>query len=274
MIDHPIANKEYVIKTMVEITAKPLKKWGQNFLIDDKVAEAIVKSIDLDAKKRVLEIGSGLGALSYHLVKSKAHVDLLEIDPLLSEHLRKVFRNDSGVTVITQDVLKTNLSGYDVIVGNLPYYITTPIIEQVLDVASTTSTFVAMVQKEAYPRINAKLGNESYGPLSILISYLGKVKMVSKVSKVCFLPTPHVDSLVFKIDFRKDIDPVFTKELTKVVKGLFRLRRKTILNNLYGYLGDKEKAAELLLKLNTPINKRPEELPLSFYVSLTQLLNA
>lgn len=271
-MNHIIASKEYVIKKMVEFGAKPSKKWGQNFLIDDGVASAIVKSLAFESKKRVLEIGPGLGALSSHLVNSGSSIDLLEIDSTMAAHLQNEFKFDTNVKVICADVLKSDISGYDYIIGNLPYYITTPIIEKVLANASAESSFVAMVQREVYPRIIAKLGSEEYGPLSIIISYLGSVRQVLKVSKYSFLPAPHVDSLVFKIDFRKDLDRKFANKLIRVTKGMFLLRRKTIMNNLLSYTNDKEKSIRILEDLKTPANKRPEELPLSFYVGLAQLL--
>jgi 16S rRNA (adenine1518-N6/adenine1519-N6)-dimethyltransferase len=270
---HPIANKEYVIKKMVELAAHPLKKWGQNFLIDDKVATDIVSSLKITGKNSVLEIGPGLGALSFHLAQTPATIDLLEIDPIFSSHLKALFEGKENVHVIQGDVMKTDLSAYDKIIGNLPYYITTPIIEEVLDHANHIQCFVAMIQKEVYPRVVAKLGDDEYGPLSIMVSYLGKVSQVRKVSKVAFLPVPHVDSIVFQIEFRPDINPDFARRLNKTIKGLFLLRRKTILNNLGGFVGGKEKAAELLEKLGIAPNKRPEELPLSFYVELTRLLS-
>lgn len=267
-----IASKEFVVKKMVELGAHPLKKWGQNFLIDETVSKDIVFALKIEPKNRVLEIGPGLGALSEHLAASDATITLLDIDPLFCDHLKKTFSSSPKLEVVQGDVMKFDLNPYDKIIGNLPYYLTTPILEKVLDHASHLSTFIGMVQKEVFPRVIAKLGDEEYGPLSILYSYVGQVSLVRKVSKVNFLPMPHVDSLVFKVDFRKDINPVFLKKLTSVTKNLFLLRRKTILNNLGGLVGGKEKAQVLLDKLKVEPQKRPEELPLSFYVSLTELL--
>ncbi len=267
-----IASKEFVVKKMVELGAHPLKKWGQNFLIDETIAKDIVFALKIKAEERVLEIGPGLGSLSEWLAKSEARVDLLEIDPLFCEHLKSTFKGNNRVQIIPGDVMKTNLSAYDKLIGNLPYYLTTPILERVLENAATLQTFVAMVQKEVYPRLVAKLGDEEYGPLSILYSYVSQVSVVRKVSKVAFLPVPHVDSLVFKVDFRQGIDSVFLNKLISITKTLFLLRRKTILNNLGGIVGGKEKAMVLLEKLKTEPQKRPEELPLAFYVSLTELL--
>lgn len=268
-----IASKEFVVKKMVELGAHPLKKWGQNFLIDETIAKDIVFALKIKQNDRVLEIGPGLGSLSEHLAQSGAKINLLEIDPLFCDHLTKTFASQESVKIIQGDVMKTNLSSYNKILGNLPYYITTPILEKVLENSPNMETFVAMVQKEVYPRVVAKLGDEEYGPLSILFSYAGQVSTVRKVSKVAFVPVPHVDSQVFKVEFRKDLDSAFLKRLTALTKNLFLLRRKTILNNLGGLVGGKEKALDLLGKLNVEPQKRPEELPLSFYVSLTELLN-
>lgn len=269
-----IASKEFVVKKMVEIGAHPLKKWGQNFLIDETMSKDLVSALKIEKNDRVLEIGPGLGALSEHLAASNGKVTLLDIDPLFCEHLRKTFATYPNLEVVQGDVMKYDLSPFNKVIGNLPYYLTTPILEKTLEHASHLSCFVGMVQKEVFPRVIAKLGDEEYGPLSILYSYVGQISIVRKVSKVNFIPVPHVDSLVFKVDFRKDLDPVFLKKLTSVTKNLFLLRRKTILNNLGGLVGGKEKALDLLGKLNIEPQKRPEELPLSFYVSLTELLRA
>ncbi len=267
-----IASKEFVIKKMVELSAHPLKKWGQNFLIDETVSKDIVFALKIEAGNKVLEIGPGLGALSEHLAGSQGAITLLDIDPLFCDHLRKTFGSYPRLEVVQGDIMKFDLNPFDKIIGNLPYYLTTPILEKILDHASHLNIFIGMVQKEVFPRVIAKLGDDEYGPLSILFSYVGQVSLVRKVSKVYFLPVPHVDSLVFKVDFRKDIDPAFLKKLTSVTKNLFLLRRKTILNNLGGLVGGKEKALVLLEKLHVEPQKRPEELPLSFYVSLTELL--
>lgn len=268
-----IASREYVIKKMVELGAHPLKKWGQNFLVDEAIAKEIVFATKISKTDRVLEVGPGLGALSEYIAQTGAQIDLLDIDPLFCEHLRKTFSQNPSIHVILGDVMKFDLSQYNKIFGNLPYYLTTPILERVIENIGQIQSLTAMIQKEAYPRLIAKLGDEDYGPLSILYAYVGQISLVRKVSKVHFLPAPHVDSLVFKVDFRPNLDPIFVRKLASTTKNLFLLRRKTILNNLSGMVGGKEKASVLLNKLGIDFKKRPEELSLQFYVALSELLS-
>ena len=266
----PVANKEYVLKHLDIYDTHALKKYGQNFLIDDELAESIVSHIKDDENSIVLEIGPGLGALTYHLVKKKGHKILVEIDPLMCDHLNHQIQ-EGDVEILNMDFLRLNLKKYDkeiVVVGNLPYYITTDIIEKLL-LSSNVTQMILMVQKEAYERLTAPINSKEYSPISIFLQYVGGTKLITKVSRHSYIPEPHVDSLVFKVNVHKEKRTNNEMEFFKITKAMFLMRRKTILNNLTSYLNDKQKAGSILKELNCPLTARPEQLDLDFYLNLT-----
>lgn len=266
----PVANKEYVLKHLNIYDTHALKKYGQNFLIDDELAESIVSKIKDDENSIILEIGPGLGALTYHLIKKKGHKILVEIDPLMCDHLNHQIQDDD-VEILNMDFLRMNLKKYDkeiVVVGNLPYYITTDIIEKLL-LSSNVTQMTLMVQKEAYERLTASINSKEYSPISIFLQYVGGTKLLTKVSRHSYIPEPHVDSLVFQVNVHKEKRINNETEFFKITKAMFLMRRKTILNNLTSYLKNKQKAEIILNELNCPLTARPEQLDLDFYLHLT-----
>lgn len=269
----PVANKEYVLKHLNVYDVKALKKYGQNFLIDDKLAKEIVDSISDGKNKTLIEIGPGLGALTYHLLNKQGKKILVEIDKVMAEHLTRQI-NDESIDIICQDFLKYNLEkiqGEIVVLANLPYYVTTEIVEKLIKCPKVTQ-MTLMVQKEAYQRLVAPINTKEYSPLSIFIEYLGGAKVLKKVSRHSYIPEPHVDSLVFQINVNKRKQSNNEQDFYKITKAMFLMRRKTILNNLTSYVKDKDKAISLLKKLNCNENMRPEQLDLDFYLRLTDLI--
>lgn len=267
----PIANKDYVLKYLNIYDTHALKKYGQNFLIDDELAESIVSKVKDDKDSIILEIGSGLGALTYHLVKKEGHKVLVEIDPLMCDHLKHQIQEDD-IEILNMDFLRMNLKKYDkeiVVVGNLPYYITTDIIEKLL-LANNVTQMTLMVQKEAYERLTAPISSKEYSPISIFLEYVGGTKILSKVSRHSYIPEPHVDSLVFQVNVKKEKQIENESAFFKITKAMFLMRRKTILNNLTSYLKDKQKAETILNELSCPLTARPEQLNLDFYLKLTK----
>lgn len=269
----PVANKEYVLKHLNVYDVKALKKYGQNFLIDDELAKDIVDSISDGENKTLIEIGPGLGALTYHLLNKQGKKILVEIDKVMAEHLTRQI-NDESIDVICQDFLKYNLEkiqGEIIVLANLPYYVTTEIVEKLIKCPKVTQ-MTLMVQKEAYQRLVAPINTKEYSPLSIFIEYLGGAKVLKKVSRHSYIPEPHVDSLVFQINVNKRKQSNNEQDFYKITKAMFLMRRKTILNNLTSYVKDKDKAISLLKELNCNENMRPEQLDLDFYLRLTDLI--
>lgn len=269
----PVANKEYVLKHLNVYDVKALKKYGQNFLIDDKLAKEIVDFISDGENKTLIEIGPGLGALTYHLLNKQGKKILVEIDKVMAEHLSRQI-NDENIDIVCQDFLKYNLEniqGEIVVLANLPYYVTTEIVEKLIKCPKVTQ-MTLMVQKEAYQRLVAPINTKEYSPLSIFIEYLGGAKVLKKVSRHSYIPEPHVDSLVFQINVNKRKQSNNEQDFYKITKAMFLMRRKTILNNLTSYVKDKDKAISLLKELNCNENMRPEQLDLDFYLRLTDLI--
>lgn len=262
-----IASKPYVIKKMEEDNLYPQKRYGQNFLISDAVAEQIVSSLHLCEEDIVMEIGPGLGAISEKMVSRAKEVYLYDIDSRMVQHLQKTFHLFSNVHVIEKDVLtlfpKENQT-YK-IVGNLPYYITTPILEHMF-LSFSFTCFTFMVQEEVEERLFAKTGCKKYGPLSILISLFYEAKKVTKVSRKHFYPEPHVDSVVWTVSLKEEYQN--RKAFYRFLKAVFHMRRKNILNNLTAYVGSKEKANQCLENLSIETRKRPEQILPIEYVRL------
>lgn len=265
-----IASKEYVLSKLNEYSLFPKKKYGQNFLIDEGIVAKIVASLDIDKDDIIYEIGPGLGALSEILANKNQTLYLYDIDENMVDHLKSVFKIFPHVNVIKEDFLKVKDDGkVSKIIGNLPYYLTTPLIEHVL-IDFDIKTFVFMVQQEVESRLIAKRKTKEYGPLSILIDQCFGIERVCKVNKGAFYPIPHVDSVVFKISYiENDINK---KEYYSFLKKLFAQRRKTILNNLEPLLKSKELVLSILNDLNIPLNKRAEELTKEDIYSLYQLI--
>ena len=190
----PVASKEYVLKHLNVYDVKALKKYGQNFLVDDKLAKEIVDSISDGENKTLIEIGPGLGALTYHLLNKQGKKILVEIDKVMAEHLSRQI-NDENIDIVCQDFLKYNLENIQdeiVVLANLPYYVTTEIVEKLIKCPKVTQ-MTLMVQKEAYQRLVAPINTKEYSPLSIFIEYLGGAKVLKKVSRHSYIPEPHVD---------------------------------------------------------------------------------
>ena len=259
--------KEYFeqIKSYKLIANKSL---GQNFLINPQTAEKIVNLLQIKEGDRVLEIGAGLGSLSYFLAKSPGKSELIDVDERMLMFLEEHFKDSKNIEIKRQNILKHNLTGFNKIIGNLPYYITSGIIEKLLLDAKDAELLVLMTQKEVYP----KLLSSNKSPLSLFLNYVADISSPIDVGRNYFAPVPHVDSVVFVIKPNENIKNEENEKLLKVMKQLFLLRRKNILNNLSNLVQNKEKAREILGKMNIDTNKRPEELPIEFYINLLKML--
>lgn len=244
------------------------KSLGQNFLINPDIAKQIVRMLKIQAGDKVLEIGAGLGSLSYFLAKSPGKSDLIDIDERMLTFLSDQFKDFENVEVKRQNILKCNLEGYNKIIGNLPYYITSSIIEKLLLDGQNAELMVLMTQKEVFP----KLSRAHKSPLSLFLNYVAEISYPTDVNRNNFAPIPHVDSVVFTLKPNKNIKNPDNLRLYKTMKQLFLLRRKNILNNLANFVQNKEKAREILEKMGVDSNKRPEELPVEFYINLLKML--
>lgn len=247
------------------------KSLGQNFLVNPDVCEAIVNKLELSEKDNALEIGAGFGSLSIFLADRPSEITLIDVDEKAVNYLSKKFENSKNIRVLRQNILKMDVSNFDKIIGNLPYYITSEIIEYLLLNATNASKIVLMTQKEVYPKLTNK-GDVS--PLSLLLNYVSDISSPMSVSRNNFVPIPHVDSVVFTLTPNQNIKNEDNKKLFRLMKSIFLHRRKTILNCLSSTIGDKLVAANLLKELNVSELKRPEQLDINFYLNLLKLLKS
>lgn len=222
---------------------KPTKKLGQNFLIDQNIADKII-DISHAKGENVLEIGPGTGALTLKLSYTAHRLVAVELDNALCDRLKKMYLGKTNVEIVKADIMKIDIdklmnaassgdaAGF-IVVANIPYYITTPIIMKLLENRSNLKRLVIMVQREVAERIVAPPGGKDYGALSVAVQYYADPRIELNVSKKSFYPVPKVDSSVVRMDIRP-VPKVMTDErlFFKIVRAAFSGRRKMLLNAL------------------------------------------
>ena len=257
----------------------PLKKLGQNFLIDENVVNKIAEAASDGGN--VLEIGPGMGALTRALAKCSQKVVAVEIDAGMLRIHEETLADLDNVTVIHGDILKTDIKKIGeeyfggepfCVAGNLPYYITAKCILQVLDSGAPVKRFTAMVQREVADRLASQSGDSDYGALTASVAYYGSAEFLFPVSAGCFYPRPEVESAIVRIlpEAQFDID---REAYTKAVRVLFAMRRKTVQNNLKNGIGvNATKAGELLEQAGIDPMQRAEELTPRQFAKLAEVL--
>ncbi len=247
------------------------KELGQNFLINKKVCENIVSLLPIDNNDKVLEIGPGLGALSDILISKTKDLTLVEYDAKFVNFLTLSYENKANVKIIKNNILKVNDEGFNKVIGNLPYYMTTEILQYITFKFEKFEYGVFMVQKECIKRI-LSLSGKDYSAFNIFLNYGFDVKCVFDVGKNNFFPVPGVDSTVFTLKKKENIDINFAKKIYKVASSLFINRRKTILNNLNAFIKNKEVSLDILNIASLKENYRAEQLTVEDYIKLTNIL--
>ena len=265
-------NRKNVMEVIEKSGLKPDKDYGQNYLLEPELAKRIIDLLEIQDGENVLEIGPGLGSLSHFLsLYSKSKITLVDIDERMINFLKIIYNKDN-ISLVLNDIRKHDVSGYDKIVGNLPYNITTETVVYLLDNAKKAEKMVLMCQAEAFPRFNDLSGKE-YGPVSILVHLLGSSKRNFTVKPGSFYPIPKCSSVVFTIDLNNNDKREQALMVYGFAKKMFLNRRKTIYNNLSSFLGNKEIAAELLKQAGIDSSKRPEEISPSSFVTLYECVN-
>jgi len=243
---------------------KQLKQYGQNFLHTTIYAEQIADLLESDYNTGIVEIGAGSGTLSICLGKRKfKKLHLVEIDPRWAERLSKIF-SSQDVQIINQDFLQYNFKEHWgdadkqlIVVGNIPYYITTQIIFRLLENHRYISRVVLMVQKEVADRLTALPGTKAYGITTIFLALAGNARKIFDIGKENFRPVPKVDSSLVQIDFNKTWDDIEDYQLfDNIVRGTFQTRRKKIRNSLAKIVGE-YLVAEIK---SVDLNCRPENI--------------
>ena len=273
-------------KIMREFGISFNKKLGQNFIIDSNIINKIIEAAQIDKDTAVLEIGPGVGTLTQRLAQKSKKVVSVEIDSHLIPVLNHTLSEFNNVKIINKDILKIDIKDLisdefpdaDVkIVANLPYYITTPIIMNLLEEQLNIKSITVMIQKEVALRMVAKPGTKDYGALSIAVQYFTKPEIVFNVSKKCFNPQPKVDSVVVRLNLLEEpyIKVKDTHIFFNTVKAAFGQRRKTLLNALYnsGYFKlSKDEIADAIKNSNISEAQRGETLSIRQFAQLSDNL--
>lgn len=258
---------------------KPLKRFGENYLIEPRIKDKILDAAAVAAGDTVLEIGPGFGALTFDLAGSGAVVTAVEKD-------RKAFAILAGLAatrfpnlrLVNRDILSTDLgaiagAGKMIVVGNLPYYITSPIIELLLSHAPVIRRAVILIQKEVAERLLAGPGTKEYGSFSVFVRYFARLSYIHTVKRTSFYPEPEVDSAIVRLDIL-DGPAVAVKDealFFAIVRGAFNQRRKSIINSLSREaVLDLPKAAlsALLARARVDPAARPETLSLADFARI------
>ncbi len=237
-----LASAPQVKKLLADHGLRPKKRLGQNFLIDRNTLDRIVHSCEAGPGANVLEIGPGLGVVTRELAASGANVVCVEKDRSLEPILRDVLSGSPNVDIVIQDFLKLDLpdflqsraEGKWTVVGNLPYYITSPIITKLIDSRDLLSSALLMLQREVAGRLQADHEAGDYGSLSVYVQFYCDILSVMKVSRRVFYPVPDVDSELVKLTIRADPRAAVGDEqlFFAIVRAAFGKRRKTLFNAL------------------------------------------
>lgn len=256
--------------------AQAKKSLGQNFLIDDGVIEEIARISGLEPDIPLVEIGPGLGVLTRVLARKTAKMWAVELDQSKLELLKKELK-DLPVQIIHADALQLKLSelwgdSRGILVGNLPYYITSPLLQHFLAQENQLLRMIVMVQKEVADRLVATPGGKDYGILSIAVQLAAEVQRAFDVRSTSFWPAPKVNSTVVTLRLRPY--PGFEekkKEFFHIVKAAFSQRRKTVANSLAAGLNTgKDEILALLNQVGIDSLRRPETISILEYAALTK----
>lgn len=256
---------------------KPKKRFGQNFMMDENVIGIIISSAELKEEDIVLEIGAGRGELTEHISKI-CRVIAVELDKELVKILQDKFAGNKNVKIVQGDILDIDFADYDVnkmkAIGNIPYYITTPIIFKLLDNKKYFDVIVLTVQKEIGERIAANEGNKQYSMLSIMVQYHSDVELIRVISKNCFFPKPNVDSAILKLKILEKSKHYVRNEklFIDLVKSSFQQRRKIFKSAILRLGYSKETAEKVLLELKLGPKVRGEDLSIEQFIAVSNLI--
>lgn len=266
--------------SLINNSFKFKKKYGQNFIIDVNIINKIVDYSGVDKNTLVIEIGPGAGSLTYKLVNVAGFVLCYEIDQEVESILIDNLKCFNNYEVIFDDFLKRNIKrdirkykfNKLMVIANLPYYITTPIITKIIDDDINPDKMIFMVQKEVGDRFKALPGTKEYNSLSVYLNYYFDIKKVMDVSRNVFMPVPNVDSIV--VEFNKKKELLYVDNINifyKLVKDSFQYKRKTLKNNLKGY--DLELIDKVMHKFGYKLGDRAEIIPINVFVEIANTLS-
>lgn len=276
--------KSQLIDLFSEYNLKPLKRLGENYLIDGNIKDKIISEARPKEGDIILEIGPGLGALTIDLAKSGARIYAVEKDRKICALLKDIARDDfPNLELSCGDILKFDLKNIASskkikVVGNLPYYITTPILEWLIKNKDFIGSILITVQKEVAERLAASPGREYYSSISCFVQYYTKPEYVYTIKRNSFYPSPKVDSSLIRLDVL-DEPPVAVRDeglFFKIIRGAFNQRRKSIINSLSrkAVLNvSKDELLKLLTALGIDPTTRPERLNLAAFAKISNSIN-
>lgn len=249
------------------------KKYGQNFLTDKNLLASIVALSGVKSEDVVLEIGPGAGALTKAIASAAHKVVSFEIDRELEPILKENLAEQSNSLIVFKDFMKVSdeeietLVGKDyLVIANLPYYITSPILFRFFELEHKPKSLTIMVQKEYGERLVADAGESEYSSLSVLAKMLGTAKIVKNVPRHMFTPVPKVDSCIVHFEFNNKL---YDKDMALFIRNCFKMRRKTLVNNLSSsYDLSKNRIQEILKNNQINITARAEDLSLSQFTDI------
>ncbi|MGB5106066.1 MAG: 16S rRNA (adenine(1518)-N(6)/adenine(1519)-N(6))-dimethyltransferase RsmA [Candidatus Zixiibacteriota bacterium] len=261
---------------------RPKKRLGQHFLINVHAAKRIAGMLALKPGDPVIEIGGGRGDLTVHLVATGADVTCIEFDAEMIAILQSRFAEAKNLRLVNADVLDLKVDDYFAaeleigLVGNLPYNITSPILEWIINNRSRFPSVVIMIQREVAERVAASHGNKDFGSLTVFVQLFYAVEKIFDVKAGSFLPPPKVSSSVIRLSRRATAlvsDEEFP-ELRRLTSACFRWRRKQLIRILRDEYSIKQPALEsMLAQLEIDPTVRPEQLPVERFVALARQLS-
>ena len=257
------------------LNLKPSKSLGQNFVIDSNVCTKIVRTAAVGPTDIALEIGPGLGSLTLALLESAASVVAVEIDSRLAEQLPKtvanLFEHPENLTVLNKDALTIQSLPVDptVLVANLPYNVSVPVLLHMLEKFQTLRTGVVMVQAEVADRLAAKPGTKDYGIPSVKAAWWAEVKGAGSVSRSVFWPAPNVDSKLVSFTRRQTPgDEELRRKVFTIIDAAFAQRRKMLRSALSGLYGSSSAAEEILNRAHIDPTLRGEALEIAGFCAI------
>lgn len=252
-----------------------IKRLGQNFLIDPNIVRKIVALAALTPTDTVLEIGPGRGILTEALCRATGHVTAIEVDPRLHAYLTEREPQCLNLTLILDDAMTHPIEQLPIgaiVVANLPYYLSTPLLFRLLDQHNRFPRMVLMLQNEVVDRLVAKPCSSDYGVLSVMAQYAAEITKAFRVSAQCFRPRPEVGSAVvlLKTKYQRALNEEEEPKFAALVKAAFAHRRKTLVNSLRDERYDQKLVAAALNSLNLSPSARAEVLSIEQFIELTR----
>jgi len=266
-------------ETFSQYGFRPLKRFGENYLIDSNIKDKIIAESGLSTDDVVLEIGPGLGAITIDLAESGASIFAVEKDRKAFAILQDITADRfPNLRIISGDILKFDFAAIETskkikVIGNLPYYITTPILEYLIENRGRIDSILVMVQREVANRLLSGPGTKEYSSLSCFVQYYMKARYLHTITRRSFFPEPDVDSSLIRFDVL-DKPSVEVRDETiffKIVRGAFNQRRKSIINSLSRKEVldmPKDELSKILKQVGIDSSARPETLSLPEFARL------